>query len=246
MKNSVLNKFSEWMNEHTSLSESSIEKYTRAVNTISNDMLSAGIINNSLLNMSLSELDLAVALILVNPEFITKNQKGKRMYSNGLKQYRYFVLDTIDGVDTKELEIVDSIKANTDITKTEKEALIKSRIGQGKFRKSLFEKYDGKCVVTRIDLSKLLIASHIKPWSVSENDERLSPDNGILLSADFDRLFDSGLITFTNDGSIVVSSFVNDNNRTILGLDKKIIVNLKSTPSMIHNLEYHRDIIFVA
>ena len=168
------------------------------------------------------------------------------MYSNGLKQYRYFVLDTIDGVDTKELEIVDSIKANTDITKTEKEALIKSRIGQGKFRKSLFEKYDGKCVVTGIDLSKLLIASHIKPWSVSENDERLSPDNGILLSADFDRLFDSGLITFANDGSIVASSFVNDNNRTILGLDKKIIVNLKSTPSMIHNLEYHRDIIFVA
>lgn len=246
MKNSVLNKFSEWMNEHTSLSESSIEKYTRAVNTISNDMLSAGIINNSLLNMSLSELDLAVALILVNPKFIAKNQKGKRMYSNGLKQYRYFVLDTIDGVDTKELEIVDSIEANTDITKTEKEALIKSRIGQGKFRKSLFEKYDGKCVVTGIDLSKLLIASHIKPWSVSENDERLSPDNGILLSAGFDRLFDSGLITFANDGSIVVSSFVNDNNRTILGLDKKIIVNLKSTPSMIHNLEYHQDIIFVA
>lgn len=75
MKNSVLNKFSEWMNEHTSLSESSIEKYTRAVNTISKDMLSAGIINNSLLNMSLSELDLAVALILVNPEFIAKIKK---------------------------------------------------------------------------------------------------------------------------------------------------------------------------
>ena len=244
MKNSVLNKFSEWMNEHTSLSESSIEKYTSAVNTISNDMLSAGIINNSLLNMSLSELDLAVALILVNPKFIAKNMITEGYLVNF--KYRYFVLDTIDGVDTKELEIVDSIEANTDITKTEKEALIKSRIGQGKFRKSLFEKYDGKCVVTGIDLSKLLIASHIKPWSVSENDERLSPDNGILLSADFDRLFDSGLITFANDGSIVVSSFVNDNNRTILGLDKKIIVNLKSTPSMIHNLEYHQDIIFVA
>lgn len=246
MEKSILNKFSGWMNEHTSLSESSIEKYTRAVNTVSKDMLSAGIIKDSLFNMTLTDLDLAVALILVNPEFAAKNEKGKRMYSNGLKQYRYFILDTVDRVDSKELEIVDSINSDIAITETEKDALIKSRIGQGKFRESLLKKYNGKCVVTGIDLSKLLIASHIKPWAVSENNERLSPENGILLSANFDRLFDCGLITFSNDGSIIVSSFVNSNNRAVLGLDKKITVDLKSTSSMIRNLEYHQDIIFVA
>ncbi len=76
---------------------------------------------------------------------------------------------------------------------------MKSRVGQGDFRKSLIEKYDGKCVVTGIDLTKLLIASHIKPWRISDNKERLSSENGLLLSANLDKLFDSGLITFMND-----------------------------------------------
>lgn len=246
MKNPILEKFSNWMLEHRNLSSSSVEKYTRAVNTVSKDMLEIGVINDSLLNMSLTELDLAIALILANPEFISKNEKGKRMYSNGLKQYRYFVLDTIDAVDTKEIEIVAAINADKGIAQTEKEALVKSRIGQGRFRKALLEKYDSKCVVTGIDLSKLLVASHIKPWAVSKNAERLSAENGLLLCANYDRLFDSGLITFKADGTLVASSFINKNNRAILGLDSKIVVDLKPSRIMEQNLQYHQDVIFVA
>lgn len=246
IRNPILDNFSKWMIIHRNFSLSSIEKYTRAVNTISNDMLELGVINESLLNMGLTELDLSIALILSNPQFIKKNTTGNHMYSNGLKQFRCFVLDTIDSIDEKEIQIVESIKADKTIKETEKEALVKSRVGQGDFRKSLIEKYDGKCVVTGIDLTKLLIASHIKPWRISDNKERLSSENGLLLSANLDKLFDSGLITFMNDGTLVSSSFINQQNRTKLGLNDVIKVDLKASSDMFMNLEYHRDVIFVA
>ena len=246
MQKTILKNFSKWMTIHRTLSSSSIEKYTRAVNTISNDMIELGVINESLLSMSLTELDLAISLILSNKDFIAKNTKGNHMYSNGLKQFRYFVLDTIDDVDAKEIEIVKTIESEKTIKSTEKVALVRSRVGQGDFRKSLIEKYDGKCVVTGVDLTKLLIASHIKPWSVSDNFERLSSENGLLLSANYDRLFDSGLISFKNDGKIIVSSFVNQKNKSILRLNDDMKVDLRANDIMLNNLEYHRDVVFVS
>lgn len=81
---------------------------------------------------------------------------------------------------------------------------------------------------------------------ISDNKERLSSENGLLLSANLDKLFDSGLITFMNDGTLVSSSFVNQENRTKLGLNDDIKVDLKASSDMFINLEYHRDVIFVA
>lgn len=244
--NPILEKFRNWMKTHRNLSPATIEKYTRSINSISNDMIKINLIDKKLTDMSLVELDLAIALILRNEEFTSKNKKGNHMYSNGLKQYRYFVLDCIEGTDEKEIEIVKSIEADTTIEMTEKLAIVKSRIGQGEFRKQLINKYSGKCVVTGIDLTKILVASHIKPWSVSDNFERISSENGLLLSANYDKLFDSGLITFKNDGTIVASSFINQKNKIILGLQEERKVDLKSTSEMLINLEYHRDILFVS
>lgn len=245
-KNPILTDFQNWMSEHRELSPATIEKYTRSINSISKDMIQINLIDKNLTDMSLVELDLAIALIIRNEAFIAKNKKGNHMYSNGLKQFRYFILDCVDASDKKELEIVKSIEEDTTIKATEKQAIVKSRIGQGEFRKQLINKYAGKCVVTGIDLTKLLVASHIKPWSVSDNKERISSENGLLLSANYDKLFDSGLITFKNDGTIITSSFINSNNKSLLGLTDDIKVDLKSTPEMLSNLEYHRDVLFVA
>lgn len=81
---------------------------------------------------------------------------------------------------------------------TEKEILSKARIGQGKFRKDVIREWGirEKCAVTGIDLSQLLIASHIKPWRASDNVERLDPTNGIMLATHLDKLFDNYLISF--------------------------------------------------
>jgi len=82
--------------------------------------------------------------------------------------------------------------------------LQKTRRNQDFFRASLLAAYSGKCALTAISQTELLIASHIVPWS--ENKEaRVNPRNGILLNALHDRAFDSGLITFEDNHEMVVS-----------------------------------------
>lgn len=112
---------------------------------------------------------------------------------------------------TKELseridnQLVQQIRTDRSISKTEREQLIKSRIGQGRFRKDLFD-IDGRCRVTHIDNPELLIASHIKPWrSCRDHRERLDPFNGLLLAPHIDHLFDLGFLTFSDDGRTILS-----------------------------------------
>lgn len=89
------------------------------------------------------------------------------------------------------------------MTKTEREALVKSRIGQGRFRSLVLEIWDYRCAVTGSGL--LLTASHIKPWKTATNLERLDGWNGLALSPTFDRAFDAGLVTFEDNASIRLS-----------------------------------------
>ena len=96
-----------------------------------------------------------------------------------------------------------------------------------------------------IDHPKLLVASHIKPWAVSSNTERLSEDNGLLLSATYDRLFDSGLITFDRHGKIYLSSLIGIENIKRLGLSNNMCFNLMINMNMGEYLDYHNDVLFV-
>jgi hypothetical protein len=84
--------------------------------------------------------------------------------------------------------------------------------------------------------------SHIKPWNVSTNEERLDRHNGILLSALFDRLFDRGLITFNNDGAILASSCLAPDDRVRSGLDQA--ARLELSPKSRGFMEYHRNCVF--
>lgn len=236
--------FSIWMNEHSALSQSSIYKYTRAVNTISNEMMDEHVIYKSLLIMNRIELDLAIIDILQNERFITKNSVGNNMYSNALKQFRYFTLDS-DEDTNEEQEIVHEITQEQFLTETEKETIIKARVGQGKYRKLLLDKYDSKCIVTGISQPKLLVASHIKPWAICNNDERMDVENGLILCANMDRLFDSGLITFRADGKMFVSSFVSEDNKNRLNISNDIVVDLHASDRLLDYLEYHRDVLYV-
>lgn len=81
---------------------------------------------------------------------------------------------------------------------TEREQLAKARIGQGLFRARVIEKWGrGEvCALTGVAIPEMLIASHVRPWRESTNEERLDPLNGLLLVAHADRLFDSHLLSF--------------------------------------------------
>lgn len=239
-----LEHFKSWLiRNNFSLSENSINKYKGAVNTVSNDMLRENVITKSLLDMSLWELDIALAKILLNPFFVKKNKTGNNMYSNALKQYRVYLLD-IDEENTLENPLVEEI-LHGDLPVTQKERLIEARIGQGVFRKQLLEKYKYKCIITGIDNKKVLVASHIKPWAVSNNYERTDVNNGLLLSANLDRLFDCGLISFENSGVLLISQQVGKENEKRLNIAPKMQFDLKSSKEQKIYLEYHRDILFV-
>jgi hypothetical protein len=101
--------------------------------------------------------------------------------------------------ETEQLIIQDAM-----LEETTKASLVLARRGQGKFRERV-EFFEGSCRVTGVTSSKLLIASHIKPWATSTNEERLNGHNGLFLSPHIDKLFDSGLMSFEDSGEMLFS-----------------------------------------
>ena len=101
------------------------------------------------------------------------------------------------------LEDLHQIEGDLSIPETQKLQLSKARIGQGLFRKRVIL-LDPACRVTGVTDTRVLIASHIKPWKSSSNAERISGYNGLLLSPHVDALFDDHLITFEDDGRMRV------------------------------------------
>lgn len=96
------------------------------------------------------------------------------------------------------------IQNRTDIGATEKYQLVLSRVGQGQYRKNL-EQHEAGCRITGITDGRFLTASHIKPWSKSNDFEKLDGNNGLLLSPHVDRLFDRGYISFEDNGALMLS-----------------------------------------
>jgi len=88
---------------------------------------------------------------------------------------------------------------------SEREAVRKTRVHQAFFRAAVLSSYENTCCVTGLRIRECLVASHIIPWSVSEQ-YRTDPRNGLCLSATFDRLFDHGLITLSSELEVVVSA----------------------------------------
>ena len=108
---------------------------------------------------------------------------------------------------------------------TEAERLVVQRVGQDIFRRGLLEYWDGRCAITGLDVPELLRASHIKPWADCDSDaERLDVFNGLLLASHLDAAFDSGFITFAEDGAVVVSEALPEGARPVLGLDRALKV----------------------
>lgn len=110
---------------------------------------------------------------------------------------------------------------------TERKGLVTTRVGQGAYRKSILHRWEYQCAVTKFNDLRVLVASHIVPWKDSTDEQRLDVDNGILLSPDFDGLFDKHLISFENSGKIILSSEVENTGYTRLGISgKEVIMNL--------------------
>lgn len=127
--------------------------------------------------------------------------------------------------------------------KTERTGLVTSRVGQGAYRKSIIIRWEYKCAVSGFNNLKILIASHIVPWSDANDNERLDVHNGILLSPTYDALFDKHLISFDNNGKILLSDQIDIDAYHKIG-----VTGTEKIQKLSHyNLEYlirHREVVY--
>lgn len=83
-------------------------------------------------------------------------------------------------------------------------ATVQIRVNQSFFRRAVLASYQGRCCMSGISHPRLLVASHIVPWS-NDKTNRLNPRNGLCLSALHDKAFDCGLISLDDDFQILIS-----------------------------------------
>jgi hypothetical protein len=134
------------------------------------------------------------------------------------------------------------LEQRTDIGPTEKEQLVKSRRGQGIF-KSNVELIEKGCRVTGLVLREHLRASHIKPWSISNDKERIDGNNGLLLAPHVDHLFDRGFISFHKSGGLLISSILDNEVLMLWKIDPKTNVGAFTEEQETY-LSYHRENVF--
>jgi hypothetical protein len=127
---------------------------------------------------------------------------------------------------------------------TEREEVRKARVGQGRFRQRLLELWGARCAVTGVEMPSVLTAGHIKPWRCASNAERLDPHNGLLVLPQYDRLFDRGLISFADDGGLLVSPALPKDKFDLLGVreDARLAAVTAAHKPF---LAFHRDRVFV-
>lgn len=150
-------------------------------------------------------------------------------------------LNELSGLSSLEREDTEIIK-RAYIGPTEKQQLIQARRGQGVFRASVSH-YETACRVTGISIPEHLIASHIKPWRESTDEERISGHNGLLLAPHIDHLFDGGWISCENDGSLLISQSLSPDILPAWGISGQLIRRPFSQKQS-EFLEYHRKNIF--
>ena len=126
-------------------------------------------------------------------------------------QFNLFELNIVNQEDLVIPEIFEEDISSNFIT--ERQRLITTRETQYKYRHDALKLWNNQCAITKIDEPKILIASHIKPWRESNNSEKMDPKNSIILSPNYDKLFDLGYITFNPDnGKIILSDKIDSNN----------------------------------
>lgn len=137
------------------------------------------------------------------------------------------------------------IESSTEVSETTRKALVYARRGQGLFKQRVSE-FEKACRITRVNNPAHLIASHIKPWRESDNEERLSAGNGLLLTPSIDHLFDRGFITFADSGEVVISPVADKISLERMGVNTvaPLFVGNFNTDQK-YFLNFHREEIFL-
>ena len=218
-------------------------------------------LSNGFLNFKLFRVDVAPPRIYVNAnseyyDFMRRLGlpnisylsilKIKDIKGNILFYFRVFIdyrPDIIGYIMPDEKEQEERIN-NSKISEVTKKNILTARVGQGEYRSKLLLECPF-CPFTMVNDERLLIASHIKPWAKSNDDEKIDPKNGFILTPTYDRLFDQGFITFSNEKKLIVSPWITPMNQKRLSIYNGMkIPYLPMDSKREEYLEYHRKNIY--
>ena len=146
------------------------------------------------------------------------SQAGQVMAGHALRSYlrptrlRSYLLELVeearrqraDDPDVREARALAQLRVDASLNVRRRTQLVQARVGQGLFRTAVLAR-ELACRVTGITLPSCLVASHIKPWAVCAEGEHLDGANGLMLSPHVDHLFDTGLISFEDNGNLVLA-----------------------------------------
>lgn len=229
--------FEDWMRRRN-LRDASIKSYLTAMQGVMSEWAKENqLTDKPLLSLtsasSLNEIAGKLKLLAV---FQERNKSGHHMYSAALAQFANYLANSNSG-DLE--EDIDQILTDPGLDATERMNLVKSRIGQGVFRQKVLLHWKA-CAVTGFKDTNLLVASHIKPWRDCNSKERLEGFNGLLLTPNLDKAFDSGLITFAPAGPITLSPQLTEPEKLGISADMRVNLHAQHQPFM----EFHRGVVF--
>jgi hypothetical protein len=180
------------------------------------------------------------------------NQTEKAAISSRLKNYGRFL--SLDDSQVKLLfekvnplhnegflKLQKELESPIVLDKTEKESVVKARIGQSAFKKTLLT-VEKKCKLCGVSDERFLVASHIKPWSQSNNQERLDVNNGLLLCPNHDALFDKGYISFDEAGTILISDGIDEATKVFLNINETMYISISKRQQQY--MKWHREIVY--
>jgi hypothetical protein len=126
---------------------------------------------------------LGEALNLVSPDFLDSiDEFGNRsFFAHTLKTRQNQVL-----------------LKRTDITHEKKLALLEALHGMGEFRNRVYEHHAHCPFLQQTTIDEVIV--HIRPWDECTDEQRLDPENALVLGAEYAHYFTSGFITFMENG----------------------------------------------
>ncbi|QST02683.1 HNH endonuclease (plasmid) [Pontibacillus sp. ALD_SL1] len=166
--------------------------------------------------------------------YYEENEQGEQWYRDHLKS-----LGVSPQKHKRHFWILETEAHKEEDKETEKERITASRLGQGLFRKKLIDYWNG-CAISAFPKPFLLRASHIKPWKHANNRERLDVYNGLLLLPHYDVLFDQGMISFSDDGTILLSDALTEDEYRMLDVRETDMVPIEE--EHMPYLQFHREL----
>lgn len=155
-------------------------------------------------------------------------------------QIQYDIISNDVSHDDVEIATLQRTLNNNPCAGTDIEKIVKTRVSQGSFRRLLLLEHH-HCNLCDISTTSVLRASHIKEWAESSKEERIDANNGLLLCANHDALFDRHLISFEPDtGNICISASIDDEQRNALNISESAKFSMNERMKAYMQIHYQK------